>query len=238
MPKLVTGLLVKNEADKFLERVLRRCLEFSDSVLVLDDGSTDGSERIAWRLDCEVKQRAETGMWGNEAPARAELWDWMAREAGEDGWALVCDADMELVGDPRPLTLSRQHNSWAWVLYDMWSPKEYRKDGFWQGHTAPRPWMFKPSALGNQAPIWPARGLHTGHAPLNFPYNTGILDNQQYFWLHLGYITPALREAKYQQYLSKKDQLSPFELAHASSIVDLEWSNSRQSPMKPSTSSS
>jgi hypothetical protein len=232
---LVTALLVKNEADKYLERVLRRCLEFSDKVIVLDDGSTDGSDRIAWRLGCEVKPWTGETMWGTESPARAALWDWGAREAG-DGWLLICDADMELVGDPRPLTLSRQHTAWAWVLYDMWTPKEYRKDGYWQGHTVPRTWMFKPSAMGNEAPIWPDRGLHTGHAPCNFPYDTGILDNHQYYWVHLGYATPELREAKYQQYLSKQDQLSAFELAHASSIMDHEWSNSRQSPMRPSIS--
>lgn len=222
---LVTALLVKDEADKYLERVLTRCLQFSDKVLVLDDGSTDGSDRMAWRLGCEVRRRTGAGMWGNEAPARAELWDWGAEEAG-DGWLLVCDADMELHGDPRPLTLSRQHTAWAFVLYDMWSPKEYRKDSFWQGHRHPRPWMFKPSAMRSEAPIWPARGLHTGHAPLNFRYDTGILDNRQLYWVHLAYSTPELRAQKYQQYLAKQDQLSDFELAHAASILDADCLNS------------
>ena len=104
---LVTALLAKNEAGKYLERVLRRCHEFSDEVLVLDDGSTDETVAIARKLGCGVKLRQETGMWGNEAPARAELWDWGAEVAG-DGWLLICDADMLLVGDPRPLTLTTQ----------------------------------------------------------------------------------------------------------------------------------
>jgi hypothetical protein len=218
MPKLVTAILCRNEADKYLERVLRRCLEFSDAVLVLDDGSTDGSERMAWRLGCDIRTRQETGMWGNESPARAELWEWGAQEAG-DGWLLIADADMILYGDPRPLTLTTQHTAWSWVLYDMWDGPHYRCDGQWQGHLHPRPWMFKPSAL-LEAPIWPKRGIHCGHAPNNFPIATGILDNREYYWLHGSFWTPELRAVKLEQYLSKAHLLTPWELEHARSVGD------------------
>ena len=108
MPKLVTALLVKNEADRYLRRVLQCCWKFSDAVLVLDDRSTDNSVQLAKDLNCQVRIRGSlTGeAWGKEALARAELWDWAAEEAG-DGWVLICDADMLLHGDPRPLTHPR-----------------------------------------------------------------------------------------------------------------------------------
>jgi hypothetical protein len=211
MPKLVTALLVKNEKDKYLERVLRRCQEFSDDVLVLDDGSTDGSDRLAWGLGCQVKTRAETGMWGNEAPARAELWDWAAREAG-DGWVLICDADMILHGDPRPLTRSTQVNSWAWVLYDLWNDERYyRCDSFWQGH---------PAYLGYDTPTWPTRGIHTGHCPQNSTLVTGICDPSTVSFLHMAYLRKEHRLLKSERYLEQAHQLSPFELAHARSVGD------------------
>src|ERR1041385_9472163 len=87
MSTLISALLVKNEADRYLERVLRRCLEFSDKVLVLDDRSTDRSAQLATDLGCLVKGRSILAgdAWGKEAPARAELWDWASQEAG-DGW--------------------------------------------------------------------------------------------------------------------------------------------------------
>ena len=219
MPKLITALLVRNEADKYLEQVLTRCLEFSDSVLVLDDNSTDGSDRLAWRLGCEVQRWTGATMWGTESPARAYLWDEAAKMAG-DGWVLIADADMLFHGDPRPLMLTKQYNSWALALYDMWNQEGgYRCDGFWRGHEFARPWMFRPSALLDP-PIWPARGIHCGHAPSNFPLETGILDNSLYYWIHLPYSTPESRQMKHQQYMSKAHLLSGFERAHADSILD------------------
>jgi hypothetical protein len=217
-PKLVTALLVRNEADKYLERVLTRCLQFSDQVLVLDDGSTDGSERLAWRLGCEVRQRTGQAMWGAEAPARAELWDWGAREAADD-WLLIADADMLLHGDPRPLLQTQVHNAWAFVLYDLWNDERYyRCDGFWQGHRFPRPWLFRPKHLGFDVPKWPDRGLHTGHCPANAELKSGIANDLA--WLHLAYLSYPNRLRKRDSYLAKAHLLTPFEQAHAASVGD------------------
>lgn len=220
MPTLVTALLVRNEADRYLERVLKRCLEFSDKVIVLDDGSTDGSDRIAWRLGCEVRPWTGQTMWGCESPARAELWRWGAEEAG-DGWLLVADADMELHGDPRPLTLSQHCNSWGFILYDLWDDEKlYRCDGYWKGHTAARPWLFRPSKMDCDPAIWPERGLHTGHCPQNSKILMGIADPELYFWKHLSYLKRQDRLSKADKYLTQAHQLSPFELAHARSVGD------------------
>lgn len=225
MPPLITALLVKDERARYLERVLRRCLEFSDHVLVLDDGSSDGSPDLARDLGCRVGIRTGETMWGAEAPARAELWQWGAEVAGERGWLLIADADQILHGDPRPLLQTTQHNAWAFPLYDCWnSETTFRADDFWQGYQVARPWLFKPSAL-REPPAWPARGLHTGHCPANYPLHCGIADSSilsssSLYWSHLAYVTPEHRREKYERYMSRADQLGPFELAHAKSILD------------------
>lgn len=160
-------------------------------------------------------------MWGNESTARRELWDYALEYATEpDDWILIADADMEMVGDIRPLCETTELNCWRFVLYDLWSPTEYREDGFWQGHLHHRPWLFAPNRIPEGfVPQWPARGLHTGHCPMNMPLISGDAPQNSYFWLHLGYLTPKLRAEKHRQYLSKAHLLSEFELAHAQSII-------------------
>lgn len=226
--RLYTATLARNEAgsDRYLKRVLERCKEFSDGVLVLDDRSSDHTVAKARKHGAIVRIRKEldSRMWGNEASARKELWEFALEYATEpDDWVLICDADMELRGDVRSLCQSEEVNAWAFVLYDLWSEREYREDGFWRGHLNPRPWLFAPHRAANtHRPEWPARGLHTGHYPPNMPLICGIAPQNEYFWLHYAYASPKLRAEKYKQYLAKEHLLTPHEVAHARSIISLD----------------
>jgi glycosyltransferase involved in cell wall biosynthesis len=222
-PTLVTAMLTRNEAapDRYLRRVLARCREFSDDIVVLDDGSTDDTPKIAAGFGALVVPRiGDEAAWGHEAPARAALWEHAARRAGPDGWVLVCDADMLLEGDPRPLTLSWAVSAWAWTLRDCWDDEAmFRVDGAWgAGPVVPRPWLFRPSALTEPA-LWPARGVHCGHAPVNFPASCGIAPASLY-WRHLGWLNREHRVRKAAQYAAVAGQLTEFERAHAASILD------------------
>lgn len=220
MGHIVGALLARNEAapDRYLHRVLESASRWADTIVVLDDNSTDATTEIAAKFGCIVHTRAAPPAWGQEAPARAELWE-LARKYGE--WTLVFDADMELRGDPRPLTLSWDVGAWAWPLVDMWGPDVFRVDGPWgHGPRTPRPWLFRPSAL-TEPPVWPERGIHCGHAPANFLQTVpcGIAP-PDVFWLHWGWAQRAHREQKHAAYMSQAAQLTPFELQHAQSILD------------------
>jgi glycosyltransferase involved in cell wall biosynthesis len=76
MAILVSAILAKNEAARYLPQVLLRCNEFSDRVLVLDDRSTDETAEVAHTAGALVRQRSilKDPAWGKESPARIELW--------------------------------------------------------------------------------------------------------------------------------------------------------------------
>lgn len=221
MTRLVSAILAKDEAgeDRYLRRVVARCFKFSNDVLLLDDNSSDATRDIAADLGCVVRIRAGMAAWGAEAPARAQLWDAAAELAGPEGWVLVCDADMLLEGDPRPLCASWGATGWAWPLVDLWDSEDhFRVDGPWaHGPRSPRPWLFRPSAL-TESPRWPDRGVHCGHAPLNFPGPIGVAPDL--YWKHLGWVKRSHRLHKAQMYASVASQLSEFERAHALTILD------------------
>lgn len=218
--RLVTALLVRDEADKYLPRVLKRCAEFSDEILVLDDGSTDDTVTIATEMGCLVKQRPQSGMWGNESPARAELFE-RATKLAKGGWVLVNDGDQLLVGDPRPLVETWESNTICFPLYDLWdSENTFRADGYWAGYRVARPWLVRPSFVPDGwTPQWSGRGLHCGHLPINWPMVCPVQTDMIY-WAHLGYLTKSHREQKYARYLEQRDALTPGELSHARSILD------------------
>ena len=219
--KLVAAMLVRNEAgsDRYLARVIHDAQRWADTIVVLDDNSTDGTQELARNLGCIVYTRDnQTPAWGAEAPARAQLWDLATQHAG-DGWVLVVDADMILSGDPRPYTQSWECDAFAWPLYDLWNSEDtFRVDGAWKfGPVTPRSWLFKPSAL-REPPRWRDSALHTGHAPANFAGLVGVASDLH--WLHLSYIRPEHRKLKHAAYLSQAHTLTSFERAHAESIAD------------------
>lgn len=221
--KLVTAILARDEAQKYLRPVLARCLQFSDTVLLLDDRSTDDTPKIAAEMGCQVRGRSvlKDPAWGHESAARQELWNWAADEAG-DGWVLICDADMILEGNPRDLIDTWEVSAWAFVLWDCWDGEhQARVDGPWQyGPVTPRPWLFRPSRCVSGPPQWPDRGLHSGHAPLNVFGVVGIAPPDTYYWRHLAYTKKDDRVRKHAQYLGQSHLLTEFERMHSASIND------------------
>lgn len=223
MTRIVGALLARNEAgsDRYLRRVILDAQRWADEIVVLDDNSTDETPAIAHSLGCLVYHRGDApAMWGEEAPARKRLWELASDQAG-DGWVLVFDADMILVGDPRPLAESWDCAAWAWPLVDLWdSENTFRTDGAWRyGPVTPRPWMFRPQMLREPAK-WNDSRIHTGHAPANFASAGPVGIAPDLFWLHYSYLRPEHRRMKHAQYLSCADALSPFERMHAESIAD------------------
>lgn len=212
-PRIVGAVLARDEAGRYLERVLRNVTSLCDVTLLLDDDSQDATPDIARAMGALVQKRAVTGgFWGGEGrgskegDARRELWTLAATAAGRDGWVYIADADHELVGITRDelhtLVKATHATAFACPLWDCWDDDEHmRTDSFWKAHENPRAWLFKAFPHGGLAPEWDRRGLHVGHSPSNFVYTIGLMPNGVGI-KHLGYIREADRRAKANKYLS------------------------------------
>lgn len=89
MPKLSVLILAKNE-----ERNIEDCInsvKFADEVLVIDDGSTDNTKKIAESLGARVVQRSMNGDWGGQQT--------FAIKEAQNPWVLFLDAD-ERISEP------------------------------------------------------------------------------------------------------------------------------------------
>lgn len=237
---IVAALLVRNEADRYLERCVRNALRFCDAIVALDDHSTDNTAEVIRATARDVNkpvvvlpvpsrkngQERGTGWWGeNETPARAALWDLAqvvaTRRGTEEGWVYVFDADHELEGitptDFRMLCRSTKANSWLFPLWDCWDSDELmRIDGFWQAHFHPRPWLFKvPEGF---VPQWGDKSIHTGHFPQNYPLVPAKAPGMAAI-RHLGYVNEKDRKKKARKYL-RLTTLNDRERAHAQSILE------------------
>lgn len=223
MSKLIVCCLAKNEASRFWRSALEAWWQFADDIIVLDDGSTDGTDVIAVEARALIIARETlTSAWGNEAPARGQLWALALEKAEPGDWIFVLDADMTPARDPKPL-LEANADAIAFKLYDLWTPSTYRSDHFWKGHLFPRVWLVKRPEEPAEGWKWPERGIHCGHFPRNLAFQKRpMAAPEDYSLLHYAYSTPELRSQKLDQYLAVHDQLSDFELRHALSITDAE----------------
>lgn len=208
--KCVGALLVRNEADRYLQRALDNAALYCDAIVVVDDASTDATAKIcaAHPKVVEVLRLPGSGWWGaqgSEAPARQLLWDLAAKHAGVGGWVYCFDADHELLGvtpeEFRHLLRSTAANCWALVLWDTWDREDlHRIDGYWQAWHSPRPWLFKAHPAPDFKPEWNGRSIHVGHAPPSYPHLPGLMPPGAGI-RHLGYLKPEDRATKMKKYL-------------------------------------
>lgn len=169
--KITLAMLVRNESDRHLERVLKQAAEYIDQAVIIDDASTDNTVELCQIALAEIPLTLHSNkepQFHNEIVLRRQLWE-MALSTNSE-WIIILDAD-ELFEEDGPTQLCQLLNHSSDVdcicfrLFDLWTEDHYREDPLWQAHKWFRPFIVR-NIPGFRAE-WQETPQHCGRFPEN-----------------------------------------------------------------------
>jgi glycosyltransferase involved in cell wall biosynthesis len=167
---IIGAMLVRNEAGRYLERVLEQIRSVCDEIVVLDDASTDDTVEICRRYGAYIEATEMSYFGENELYLRKRLW-FKAQAWAETGdWILCLDADETIPNIDRLPEIVKEAavrgaDSIGFRLHDMWGETHYRDDAQWSAHRRLWPMCVKVDRDKNYR--WNEQPLHCGRFPVN-----------------------------------------------------------------------
>lgn len=214
------AMLVKNESDRWLEKVLEQMKLICDDIVVLDDGSTDNTPEICRQYGTDVFY-SDRSYWGtNELRQRKFLWELATHGARDGDWILCLDADEtfdkpELVKSYALMADNAECNGLGFPLYDMWSETHYRDDSLWNAHL--RNWVMAVKYEEGKEMYWRETTLHCGRFPMNAGCKIATCPVRLQHW---GWSRAEDRQIKYERYMKADLDGKSGNLAQYQSIID------------------
>jgi hypothetical protein len=219
MTKIYGLMVMKNEADRYLNSCLKWASSFLDDIYVHDDRSSDDSVSIASNYaTVTVRPEESCSFLDNESAFRSEAWKSFEDLASpsEDDWVLAFDAD-EFLYSPYSVRNSLLEcielggNSFVVNFLEVFGydsdSLSIRVDPYWNSICSPRFFRFQ----GNAS--WPNSVMGCGSEPLYARSNPAIQDRVT--MLHFGYAKEKDRLEKYNRYISRPGHSS----SHIKSIL-------------------
>ena len=198
-------MVVRNEADRYLDACLTHAKTISDEIFVWDDCSTDDTVDVARSHGAFVGNRHwnRPSFIENESEFRADGWIVMKTVLSlkEGDWVLTIDADEFLVGDVHEAIESAVEVGYQTLRVSipemfLLDPLSRRTDGFWGKIDGFRLTQYVPgdqrfrSGMGcGTLPAYANRGFHSPKIQL----------------LHVGYASVEDRREKYERYSQISD---------------------------------
>lgn len=199
--RLIAALVVRNEADRYLDACLAWIRPQVDELFVFDDRSTDDTVDLAVTRGATVYTRGidEPNWLESEGLCRQLAWHRMCEvydpEPGD--WVMVIDADQFPLGNWwTDLSVLQDFTSVEAKVPEVFlhTPVSVRVDGYWGAITAVMLAAFQP---GDQT--FRGKGMGVGSFP-SYAYSGSMWRNSGLTLMHYGYARKEDREEKYTRY--------------------------------------
>jgi len=218
---ITLAMLVRNEADRYLGKVLAHAGKYVDQAVILDDASTDATVEVCRKMLSHIPlylaSNPEPG-FSNEIALRKQLWEMTL--AANPEWILALDADEifedRMIEEAKIIAANQDADVVYFRLYDMWTEDCYREDQYWCAHLSYRPFMLR--YVPGFPYLWRETPLHCGRFPCNIGQLRGAKSEIRV--KHLGWQLPADRLKKYCRYRQLDPEGKYGSLAQYLSILD------------------
>lgn len=200
-PRLTLSMIMKNEGDRYLRRVLESAKQYITDAVIIDDASSDNSvmicEEVLQGIPLHLVKNS-VSKFSNEVELRQQQWAETIKTNPE--WILNLDAD-EIFEDSfknavKGLIAAKDVDAYYFRLYDFWDENHYREDHYWQAHHHYRPFLvrYKPGMQYE----WKNTAQHCGRFPCNISALSYSLSPLRL--KHYGWAKKEDRIAKYERY--------------------------------------
>lgn len=227
--KLIANMVGFNEANRYLEEVLRHLKTVSDEIVFTDDCSTDNTMQIASRY-AHTYQTPDQLFTKDEGKLRTIAWSNLEKHAEVGDWVLAIDCDEKLWSSKPNMSLSKLMNQDSFdvlnvMFFHMWNYKQFRVDKAWAPNNSSRLFRYQ------EGGVFRDRKLACGSEPTYVQDMIGAgkyLVDSGLIMQHLGYVRDEDKKAKYERYMSL-DGGDFHARAHIESIIDpnptlVDWS--------------
>lgn len=218
MPKLIAQMVVKNEADRYLEEVLDHVKSIVDDIVITDDGSTDNTIEVAQKYTDNIYENKETMFTKHEGDLRQNAWRNLENHAKVGDIILCIDADEKLFETSYSIRemFTSPYDVFGVTFYHMWTKSHVRVDKAWGPVISSRLFRYRENGTFKD------RRLACGSEPT---YVSVMIERGQFFpptgliMQHLGYMRDDDKKIKYDRYMNL-DKGEFHAKAHLESILD------------------
>lgn len=200
------SMIVKNEANRYIEKVLQEVKNYIDAAVIIDDHSTDNTieicKKILSNVPLTIIQNHTQEFEKSEAGLRQLQWE-TAISSGSD-WILGLDADEvpeKKFGKLIKAMINNENaEAYSFRLYDFWDQNHYREDRYWCAHLKST-FIFLIKYIPTKLYTWSKKNLHCGRWPLEIYSHKIKISHTNLRIKHLGWANPNDRINKYNRYM-------------------------------------